>query len=171
VSVNAPATSGAPDRGVVFVFVDSINLCFIDNSISPLPLAMPEGGDGAACPAALPGEGQWVPTPLLWQGNRLRRRLGMPLLRPPWVSQRHRLLSLMLPRPNARVARTPSQRSLSREREVLPAMRMLEGRTLRRSSSSGLRALWVPASARQGKREGLVVEPWQPIARAWHPKV
>jgi hypothetical protein len=83
----------------------------------------------------------------------------MPLLRPPWVSQRCQLLSWTLPRPNAGVARTPPQRSLSRAREVLLAAKMLEGHALRRSSSSVLRALWVPTSARQGKREGLVAEP------------
>jgi hypothetical protein len=69
VSANAPATSGAPGRGTIFVFVDSINLRFIDNSISLLPLAMPEGGDSAACPASLPDEGRWVPrsVALAWQ--------------------------------------------------------------------------------------------------------
>jgi hypothetical protein len=47
--MNARVTSGVPGRGVVFVFVGFIDLCFINNSISPLPLAMLEGGDGAAC--------------------------------------------------------------------------------------------------------------------------
>jgi hypothetical protein len=46
---------------VVFVFVGSFDLCFVDNSISPFPLAMPEGGDGAACSATLPNEGWQVP--------------------------------------------------------------------------------------------------------------
>jgi hypothetical protein len=49
---------------VVFVFVGSFDLCCVDNSISPFPLAMPEGGDGAACPAASPDEGRWVPRPV-----------------------------------------------------------------------------------------------------------
>jgi hypothetical protein len=64
VSANAPATSCVPGRGTVFVFVDSINLRFIDNCISPLLLAMPEGGDGAAYLAALPDKEGWVPRPV-----------------------------------------------------------------------------------------------------------
>jgi hypothetical protein len=69
VSVNSPAISGTPGRGVVCVFVGSFDICFVDNSISPFPLAMPKGGDSAACPAASPDEGQWVPHPLLCQGS------------------------------------------------------------------------------------------------------
>jgi hypothetical protein len=64
VSANAPATSGVPGRGAVFVFISSFDLCFVDNSISPVPLAMPEGGYGAAYPAASPDEGRWVPCPV-----------------------------------------------------------------------------------------------------------
>jgi hypothetical protein len=51
-------------RGMVFIFVSSFDLCIIDNSISPVPLAMPEEGDGATCPAASPDEGRWVPRPV-----------------------------------------------------------------------------------------------------------
>jgi hypothetical protein len=64
VSANAPATSGMLGSGAVFVFVGSFDLCFIDNSISQLPLAIHEGGDGASCPAASPHEGRWVPRPV-----------------------------------------------------------------------------------------------------------
>jgi hypothetical protein len=64
VSTNAPPTSGMLGRGTVFVFVGLFDLYFVNNSISPDPLATPEGGDGAACSAALPNEGQWVPRPI-----------------------------------------------------------------------------------------------------------
>jgi hypothetical protein len=74
VSVNTPATSGVPGRGTIFIFVGFFELCFIDNSISHYPWAMPEGGDGVACLAASPNEGRRVPAPLLWQGCTLRRR-------------------------------------------------------------------------------------------------
>jgi hypothetical protein len=64
VSTNTPVTSGALGRGAIFVFVGFIDLHFIDISISPLPLAMHEGRDGAAFPVALPDEAWWVPRPV-----------------------------------------------------------------------------------------------------------
>jgi hypothetical protein len=64
VSVNAPATSDTPGRGTIFIFIGSFDLYFVDNSISPFPLAMPEGGDGAAHSAASPDEERWAPCPI-----------------------------------------------------------------------------------------------------------
>jgi hypothetical protein len=49
---------------VIFIFVGYFDLCFINNYISPIPLAMPEGGGGAAYPDASPDEGRWVPLPV-----------------------------------------------------------------------------------------------------------
>jgi hypothetical protein len=73
-SVDAPTTSGAPGRGVVFIFVSFFDLCLVDDSISlalwPCPREEmvrpgrpPHSARGGGCPVPLP-----------WQGSALRRR-------------------------------------------------------------------------------------------------
>jgi hypothetical protein len=39
-------------------------------------LAMPEGGDGVACPAASPDEGRWVPRPVALARQRAQEALS-----------------------------------------------------------------------------------------------
>jgi hypothetical protein len=93
VSANSPVTSSAPGRGTGFVFAGFFNLYFIDNSISPDPLVMPEEGDGAACPAATPDEGRWVPYPVALERQHAQEAVRHVSTSPLWPLQRCRLLS------------------------------------------------------------------------------
>jgi hypothetical protein len=124
---------------------------------------MPEGGDGAACPAALPDEGRWVPRPVALARQQaqeaVRHAPTSPSVGVTWAPT-PKLDTISPQRKGGEDSTAPEplkDKGGAAGREDAGGARALP---VCHSSSSGLRALWAPASARQGKREGLVAEPW-----------